>query len=38
MAQQGNKTAILKLSGIIIGVILLLYYVLGFFFGRSGSA
>jgi len=32
MAQSGNKIAILKLSGIIIGVILVLYFIARFFF------
>ncbi|KAI4148087.1 MAG: hypothetical protein LQ340_005250 [Diploschistes diacapsis] len=32
MAQQGNKVAVLKLAGILIGIILVLYWVLGFFF------
>ena len=32
MAQQGNKMAILKLAGIIIAVILVLYWTVGFFF------
>ena len=32
MAASGNKVAILKLSGIIIGVFILLYYILKLFF------
>jgi len=32
MAQQGNKMAILKLAGIIAGVVLFLYYTIGWFF------
>jgi len=31
MAQQGNKVAILKLAGIIVGTIILLYWIIGFF-------
>jgi len=31
MAQQGNKVAILKLAGIVVGVVVLLYWILGFF-------
>ena len=42
MAQQGNKVAILKLAGIIIGVVLVLYYLLsflgGWIFGRKHGA
>lgn len=37
MAQSGNKVAILKLSGMIVGVVVVLWYVLGFFFGGSGK-
>ena len=33
MAQQGNKVAILKLAGIIIGIVLVLYWVGGWVFG-----
>ncbi|KAM0803637.1 hypothetical protein BDR22DRAFT_970451 [Usnea florida] len=32
MAQQGNKVAILKLAGIIIGVVIVLWWGLSFFF------
>lgn len=35
MAQQGNKVAILKLAGIIVGVVIVLYWILGLLFGRS---
>src|ERR1700754_1185953 len=38
MAQSGNKVAILKLSCILVGVIILLYWVLGFFFGGSSKS
>ena len=38
MAQQGNKVAILKLAGIIVGVIVVLYFVLGFFLGGKKEA
>lgn len=31
MAQQGNKVAILKLAGIIIGTVVVLWWILGFF-------
>ena len=31
MAQQGNKVAIFKLAGMIVGVVLLLWWILGFF-------
>ncbi|KAK4579920.1 hypothetical protein LTR86_000121 [Recurvomyces mirabilis] len=31
MASQGNKVAVLKLAGIIIGVVVLLWWVLSFF-------
>ena len=34
MAQQGNKVAILKLAGAIVGVVVVLYWILGFFFRR----
>lgn len=37
MAQQGNKVAILKLAGMIIGVVVVLYLVLGFFLGGGGG-
>ena len=37
MAQQGNKVAILKLAGIIVGVVVVLYFVLGFFLGGGGG-
>lgn len=36
-AQAGNKVAILKLAGIIVGVVVLLYWILGFIFGGSKS-
>ena len=32
MAQQGNKVAILKLAGMIVGVVVLLYWILGWLF------
>lgn len=32
MAASGNKVAILKLSGILVGVVLVLYYVWRLFF------
>lgn len=32
MAQQGNKVAILKLAGIIIGVVIVLWWGMSFFF------
>jgi blocked-early-in-transport protein 1 len=38
MAQSGNKVAILKLSGIIIGVVIVLWWVLGWFFGGSSKS
>ncbi|THV70000.1 hypothetical protein D6C86_00345 [Aureobasidium pullulans] len=38
MAQQGNKVAILKLAGIIIAVILVLYWIGGWVFGGSKAA
>ncbi|KAL9116643.1 MAG: hypothetical protein Q9187_006832 [Circinaria calcarea] len=31
MAQQGNKVAILKLAGGIVGVVIVLWWILGFF-------
>ncbi|KAF1349906.1 hypothetical protein BDV97DRAFT_332079 [Delphinella strobiligena] len=37
MASQGNKVAILKLAGIIVGVFVLLYYLLGWVFGGGGG-
>ena len=37
MAQQGNKVAILKLAGIIIGFVVLLYFILGLFLGGGGG-
>lgn len=37
MAQQGNKVAILKLAGILVAIIVVLYWVLGLFFGRGGN-
>lgn len=38
MAQQGNKVAILKLSGIIIVTVILLYWILGWMFGGKAKA
>ena len=38
MAQQGNKVAILKLAGIIIAIVLVLYWVGGWVFGGSKAA
>ena len=38
MAQQGNKVAILKLAGIIIVTVVVLYWVLGWLFGSRGKA
>ncbi|PSK53389.1 hypothetical protein B9Z65_8944 [Elsinoe australis] len=38
MAQQGNKVAILKLAGIIIAVVVVLYWMLGLMFGGKGKA
>lgn len=32
MAASGNKVAVLKLAGIIIGVVVVLYLILGLFF------
>jgi blocked-early-in-transport protein 1 len=32
MAASGNKVAILKLSGILIGIVLVLYYIWRLFF------
>ncbi|KAI9726685.1 MAG: hypothetical protein M1834_008950 [Cirrosporium novae-zelandiae] len=32
MARQGNSVAILKLAAIIVGVVMVLYYTLGYFF------
>ena len=31
MAQQGNKVAILKLAGGIVGIVIVLWWILGFF-------
>ncbi len=31
MASQGNKVAVLKLAGIIVGVVVLLYWIASFF-------
>jgi len=31
MASQGNKVAVLKLAGIIVGVMVLLYWILSWF-------
>jgi blocked-early-in-transport protein 1 len=36
-AQAGNKMAILKLAGIIVGVVLVLYWVLGWLFSGGGG-
>ncbi|KIW04234.1 uncharacterized protein PV09_04540 [Verruconis gallopava] len=38
MAQSGNKVAILKLSAIIVGVVLVLYWVLGWLFSGGGKS
>ncbi|KAF2149409.1 hypothetical protein K461DRAFT_231077 [Myriangium duriaei CBS 260.36] len=38
MAQQGNKVAILKLAGILVAIIVVLYWTLGLFFGRGSKA
>ena len=38
MAQQGNKVAILKLAGIIIVTVILLYWILGLLFGGKTKA
>jgi blocked-early-in-transport protein 1 len=38
MAQQGNKVAILKLAGIIIAIVIVLYWVGGWVFGGSKAA
>lgn len=35
MAQSGNKIAILKLAGMIVGVVVVLYWVLGWLFRRK---
>jgi len=35
MAASGNKVAIFKLSGIIIGVVLVLWFIMKLFFGGS---
>ncbi|KAI9659593.1 MAG: hypothetical protein M1831_003674 [Alyxoria varia] len=35
MAQQGNKVAILKLAGILVAVILLLYWIWSLFFKKA---
>ena len=37
MAQQGNKVAILKLAGILVGVGLVSYWILGLIFWRKAS-
>jgi blocked-early-in-transport protein 1 len=37
MAQSGNKVAILKLSGIIVVGVLVLWWVLGWFFSGGGG-
>ena len=37
MAQQGNRVAILKLAGIIIAVVIVLYWVVGFLLRHRGS-
>lgn len=37
MAQQGSKVAILKLAGIVVAVVVVLYWVLGLMFGRGGK-
>ena len=38
MAQAGNKVAVFKLAGIIVGVVLAVWWIGGWFFGRKGSA
>ncbi|PNS15059.1 hypothetical protein CAC42_2288 [Sphaceloma murrayae] len=38
MAQQGNKVAILKLAGILIAIVVVLYWLLGLVFGGRGKA
>jgi len=38
MAQQGNKVAILKLAGIIIAAVILLWWLVGLIFSRGSSA
>ncbi|KAI4118903.1 MAG: hypothetical protein LQ345_001138 [Seirophora villosa] len=38
MAQAGNKVAILKLAGMIVGVVVVLWWVLGWLFRRKGGA
>ncbi|KAI4776753.1 hypothetical protein E4T52_08301 [Aureobasidium sp. EXF-3400] len=38
MAQQGNKVAILKLAGILIAIVLVLYWIGGWVFGGSKAA
>jgi len=35
MAQQGNKVAILKLAGMLVGAVVLLYWMLGWVFGAK---
>ena len=37
MAQQGNKVAIFKLAGIIVGIVVVLYYGLSLMFGGRGG-
>jgi hypothetical protein len=38
MAQQGNKVAIFKLAAIIVGFVVVLYWLLGLIFWRKSSA
>lgn len=38
MAQQGNKVAILKLAGIIVGGVVVFWYVLGWVLGGKTKA
>ena len=38
MAQQGNKVAILKLAGSIIGIVVVLYWILSLLFRRRAAA
>ena len=37
MAQQGNKVAILKLAAILVGVVLVAWYLLSFIFSSRGG-
>ncbi|KAF2136397.1 uncharacterized protein K452DRAFT_292428 [Aplosporella prunicola CBS 121167] len=38
MAQAGNKVAVLKLAGILVVIVVLLYWIGGWVFGGSGKA